>query len=247
MLLLVLQILAPRVPVARATTWGLRPFLALVAGFLFKDAVTQLGVEYGDNISDPIESLLPPPYVGEECEEWVLFVSFTDHLGMPYQKWCRIYYQSAPQQGVVMLLIEKLDASHWTAVDPRGRVQAVNVRDRNRVLSTPKANVNYTDVPGFSQAQLVSFEQKSAALVARRAGRTPPAQAANGRAARPPRTRRKALLWALEMVGWLAALLTTWSGGLGFAALVLLSWRLGRYLGLWELLTAALYTAHQAY
>ena len=92
-----------------------------------------------------------------------------------------------------MLSIEKLDASHWTAVDPRSRVQAVNVRDRNRVLSTPNANVNYTDVPGFSQAQLVSFEQKSAALVARRAGRTPPAQAAGGRAARPERamTRRK--------------------------------------------------------
>ena len=136
-----------------------------------------------------------------------------------------------------MLSIEKLDASHWTAVDPRSRVQAVNVRDRNRVLSTPNANVNYTDVPGFSQAQLVSFEQKSAALVARRAGRTPPAQAAGGRAARPERarTRRKALLWALEMGGWMAALLTTWSGGLGVAALGLLSWRLGRYLGLWEL------------
>ena len=48
-----------------------------------------------------------------------------------------------------MLSIEKLDASHWIAVDPRSLVQAVNVKDRNRVVSTPKANVNCTDVPGF--------------------------------------------------------------------------------------------------
>ena len=64
---------------------GPQAILGTGCGLPFEDAVTQLGVYYGDNISDPIESLLPPPYVGEDCEEWGLFVSFTDHLGMRYQ------------------------------------------------------------------------------------------------------------------------------------------------------------------
>ena len=123
----------------------------------------------------------------------------------------------------------------------------VNIRDRRRVQNAPRPQVNYTDVSGFSQAQLITFEKKSAALIQRRVG-----AASSGDGSKPKpgakkagSSRRRAVLWGMEAVGWVAALAISWSGGLGLGAGALLSWRAGRYLGLWDMAIAASNTMQQ--
>ena len=239
---------------SKSTTWGLRTFLPLAAILAVKEALVDFEVgalRYEDLEIHPTpgheELLVLEPFFGDYCEIWILHDDGPPSGRMPYQKWCRVYYQSWPSQGVVMLLIDKVDGANWTSVDPRGRVQVVNNRDRRRVQNAPRPQVNYTDMPGFSQAQLIMFEKKSAVLIQRRVG-----SSWSGEGSKPkPGTkkagssRRRALLWGMEALGWGAALTTSWSGGLGLGAGALLSWRVGRYFGLWEMAIAASSTVQQ--
>ena len=106
-----------------STTWGLRTFLPLAAVLAVKEALVDF--EFGYPRYEDIEILPTPgheellvlePFFGDFCEIWILHDDGPPAGGMPYQKWCRIYYQSGPSQGVVMLLIDKVDGANWTSV-----------------------------------------------------------------------------------------------------------------------------------
>ena len=116
---------------------------------------------------------------GFHCSEDDLESVQLDEQDMPFQKWCRVYYTSkaaAPGgrgRGVVMLLVErvfpqKANDPHWTATDLRKRVQVINVRDRTKVKPTPLPEIDYSDVPGFSTADLIQIEKQSNSVVRKR-------------------------------------------------------------------------------
>ena len=145
-----------------------------------------------------------------------------------------------------MLLVDKMSGSNWTAVGPRSRIQIVDTRDRAHLDATAVQGINYTDVPGFSQAQLLKIERASVAFIARRNGQPqnqiPQEEKGKGKK-KPGRTRGEMLFNTKEMAGWMASIAFSWSSvGLGSLG-SLLAWRISKYLSLWELMGASLNTA----
>ncbi|CAK0789631.1 unnamed protein product [Prorocentrum cordatum] len=57
---------------------------------------------------------------------------------------------------------------HWTATDPRKRAQVIHVRDRTKVKPIPLPEIDYSDVPGFSTADLIQIEKQSNSVVRKR-------------------------------------------------------------------------------
>ena len=141
-----------------------------------------------------------------------------------------------------MLLVDRLDGGNWSAVDPRSRVQVINLRNRTNVATTPKNGVNYTDIPGFSQAQLINFETESAKVAARRRGedvRAVAPAAVSAKNARKRSAKRKALGWALDGIGFVFSLVSSWRSGLASGIGCFLLWRVFKFLGAWEFMTAS--------
>ena len=74
-----------------------------------------------------------------------------------YRKWNRVYVRTAKGQdrsGVVMLLIKKaaVRGQHaWTAVDPTGRVQVIDLRDKAMISSRPSLVGTTQILQGFLQ------------------------------------------------------------------------------------------------
>eukprot|EP00959_Pyramimonas_sp_CCMP1952_P118471 2477109-Pyramimonas_sp.AAC.1 len=76
-----------------------------------------------------------------------------------------------------MLLIEKAPAGagragEWTALDPTGRVQLINPKDKVHASTRAKAGVTYTDHAGLSQHEKEEAEQASKRLLDRMKGHT---------------------------------------------------------------------------
>ena len=52
---------------------------------------------------------------------------------MPWAQWNKVYYRTQADQGVILLIVEKVDSNNrtdarWVGVDPTGRVQMHNLR-----------------------------------------------------------------------------------------------------------------------
>ena len=75
----------------------LKGLFALAGSFILKDHL-----DTGDLVAD-----VEVWSVGEECDDDFIVTNLTDESGMPFQKWCRVYYQTSATQGVVVLLVEK--------------------------------------------------------------------------------------------------------------------------------------------
>ena len=95
---------------------------------------------------------------------------------MAFEKWNRIYWRSSKDgpSGVVMLLLERAPgkAGEWTALDPVGRVQLINPKDKVHASTRAKAGVVYTDWKGLSAHDKQEAEQASARLIDRMNGAT---------------------------------------------------------------------------
>ncbi|CAK0795637.1 unnamed protein product, partial [Prorocentrum cordatum] len=141
-------------------------------------------LEPGGEIFAP-EGLLPSAgpagqFDGDYLGEQIIEKGGVDELSMPFKKWRRVYYMAK----------ENADP-HWAAADPRKRVQVINVRDRSKVSPAPKQDIDYADVPGFSNADLIQIEKQSASAVRKRNNRaaltsTPAPKKGGGRQGRLP-------------------------------------------------------------
>ena len=130
--------------------------------------------------------------------------------GMPYAKWARVYLRTQPTEGVVLLLVEKLDLAPgttvWTCADALRRAQTINVRRRPELTTRAARGVHYTPVPAFTPEEKLEIEHLSRDLVlramrgqsiagaARIVRPVPPANPGQPARARPSRAR---LLWGV--------------------------------------------------
>ena len=175
-----------------------------------------------------------------------------------YRKWNRVYVRTGKavdRTGVVMLLVHPVPSrgrSVWTALDPSGRVQSIDLRDKARISSRPFNGWDYTDSPGLSPAQQVQAEDASQRLIARIDGARvkPAAKAKSGsklwRGAGKGRHGRSWLKTITRGSLWFAdtaasgvyACFSGWSMG-GVLAGAFCFWRLASLLNLWGAYTYA--------
>ena len=169
---------------------------------------------------------------------------------MGWAKWNRVYYRSTPDSnnGVVMLLVQKVGKGRgdttWTAVDPVGRVQMIDLRDRWRVSSRPADGVHWTDHPGLSPSRQEEDTMTSERLIAKaqleKAASSVPKKKkpqAQNKTKSKKGNKTAAVWWFMENMT--SAGVSAWTrrtyGGL--AASAFLSWRAWRLLGLGEWIT----------
>ena len=133
-----------------------------------------------ESVDDPEDEVEAPQV---EVEFLKSFPRFEDRgtsqwVTMSFKKWNRTYWRSAKDgpSGVVMLLIHKAPgkAREWTALDPVGRVQLINPKDKHHASTKAKGGVTYTDHAGLSAHDKDEAEQASQRLLDRMKGATIP-------------------------------------------------------------------------
>ena len=132
-----------------------------------------------------------PPEPGEHVEK-----GSAAFVMSGYKKWNRIYYADPGKtQGVVMLLVSKARKQkadlHWTTVDPLGRVQVVDLKDKSRVSIRPRTGVVYDEGPGLGTKEQDRVIMASDRLMARASMDAPPRTVNNKTSAKPTRMKKK--------------------------------------------------------
>ena len=128
-----------------------------------------------------------------------------------YKRWNRIYYSDPGKpQGVVMLLISKARKQkadlHWTTVDPLGRVQVVDLKDKTRVSARPRAGVSYDEGQGLGSKEQDRIVMVSDRLIVRADMGSAPKMVRNQSSSKATRTKKKsqAVRWAVDGVSAIA-------------------------------------------
>lgn len=175
------------------------------------------------------------PHVSKGSCRWFL---------MGWAKWNRVYYRSTPDGnlGVVMLLVQKAGKgcgdTTWTAVDPVGRVQMIDLRDRRRVSTRPADGLSWTDHPGLSPSRQEEAVMASERLIAKaHMEKANPSKKkanlnANKTKAKKGNNRTAAVWWFFQNMTSAGVWAWTRRTYGGSAAAAFLGWRVWRILGL---------------
>eukprot|EP00959_Pyramimonas_sp_CCMP1952_P039286 822422-Pyramimonas_sp.AAC.1 len=91
---------------------------------------------------------------------------------MAWKKWNRVYLltDTAGKKGITALVIDPFEgaAGIYTVVDPTGRVQTKDLRDKQRVFTRPPAGIDWQPFLGATKEEKVELEEENLKIRRRR-------------------------------------------------------------------------------
>ena len=220
---------------------GAAAFLAI---YLVADVLEPLSSAVGAEWGHVVGLLLPPGSDQAEGSGHDLDEEVCEDPGdlcaevMPsgFKAWNRIYWKTGRSQGVTMLLVEKVpgEVGKWTAVDPTGRVQVLDLRDKSKCFTRLNAagarGVEWADTVGLTEAGKQKAIEHSSSAIARHKGSGWQVNA-SPRRERRGRAGSRAVKWVLRGVMELGGAVFSrqalgWTGLWGFGA-----WRAWNFFG----------------
>jgi len=149
---------------------------------------------------------------------------------MPFRPMNQIWVETRPATvltrgyGFVALLLDRLinelrGDMRWAGSDTTKRVIIMNLRDRARFSTRPKARTDYEPHPGLSEADKVKameevrrIKERETARKAHRAKPPDPARAAGPKGKKPGARQRVAEAWIKTISSWMSWSLGAWGG-----------------------------------
>eukprot|EP00959_Pyramimonas_sp_CCMP1952_P134665 2818315-Pyramimonas_sp.AAC.1 len=91
---------------------------------------------------------------------------------MAWKKWNRVYLLTdvAGRRGMTALVIDPVEGEPgtYTIVDPTGRVQTKDLRDKQKVFTRPRAGIDWAPFPGVTGDEKKELEDESLRIRRRR-------------------------------------------------------------------------------